>query len=126
MELMQETPIDYKTVEQKIKESGLESIGNASIRELVKLVNEIEKDTGEKYIRMEMGVPGLEPPEIAIQGEIDALKKGVASKYPMIEGVTELKNEISKFIKNFMNIDISPEGCLPTVGSMQGAFACEN
>lgn len=123
MELMQKTPIDYKAVEKKIKESGLESIGNASIRELVKLVNEIEKETGEKYIRMEMGVPGLEPPAIAIQGEIDALKRGVASKYPMIEGVSELKDEIAKFIKNFTNIEISPKGCLPTVGSMQGSFA---
>ena len=85
MNIPQNTPIDHQTVTQKIKESGLEKVGNASIRELVKLVNEIEKATGEKYVRMEMGVPGLEPPQIAIDGEIKALKKGVASKYPMIE-----------------------------------------
>ena len=70
-----------------------------------------------------MGVPGLEPPEIAIDGEIKALKNGVASKYPMIEGVEALKKEISRFVKNFTNIDVDPQGCLPTVGSMQGGFA---
>src|SRR6056297_110931 len=123
MNIPNNTPIDKNTVYQKIKESGLEKIGNASIRELVKLVNEIEKATKDKYIRMEMGVPGLEPPEIAIDGEINALKNGVASKYPMIEGVEPLKKEISRFIKNFINTDVNPEGCIPTVGSMQGAFA---
>ena len=101
MNITQTTPVDYQTVNQKIKESGLESVGNASIREIVKLVNEIEKATGEKYIRMEMGVPGLEPPDMMMEGELNALKRGVASKYPMIEGVQELKTEISKFIKNF-------------------------
>ena len=123
MNIPNNTPINKNTVSQKIKESGLEKVGNASIRELVKLVNEIEKVTGDKYIRMEMGVPGLEPPEIAIDGEIKALKRGVASKYPMIEGVEDLKKEISRFVKNFADIDVDPKGCLPTVGSMQGGFA---
>ena len=123
MNIPKDTPIDHHTVSKKIRESGLESVGNASIREIVKLINEVEKETGEKFIRMEMGVPGLEPPELAIEGEIKALKNGVASKYPMIEGVEDLKNEISRFVKNFINIDISPHSCIPTVGSMQGAFA---
>ncbi len=70
-----------------------------------------------------MGVPGLSSPEIGINAEIEALKKGVASDYPMVDGATELKNEASRFIKNFMNINVSPESCVPTVGSMQGAYA---
>ncbi|MFO7827993.1 MAG: pyridoxal phosphate-dependent aminotransferase [Bacteroidales bacterium] len=119
----QNTPINTAVVKSKIENSGLEKVGLASIRELVKLVNEIEKETGEKYIRMEMGVPGLAPAQVGIEGEIDALKKGVASKYPMIEGVDILKKEISRFIKNFMNIDVNEKSCIPTVGSMQGAFA---
>jgi aspartate/methionine/tyrosine aminotransferase len=86
-----QTPIDRNIVEQKVRESGLEQIGTASIREIVKLVNEIEKATGQRYIRMEMGVPGLQPPREAIEGEIKALRNGVASKYPMIEGIEELK-----------------------------------
>ncbi len=117
------TPIDYEVVHAKIKESGLADLGQGTIREIVKIVNRIEAETGKKYIRMEMGVPGLEPPEIGINAEIEALKRGVASKYPMIEGVPELKKEVSRFIKMFLDIDVSEEGCMPTVGSMQGAMA---
>ncbi|MBS3769209.1 MAG: pyridoxal phosphate-dependent aminotransferase [Bacteroidales bacterium] len=118
-----QTPIDSQTVNRMIRRSGIESVGKASIREIVKLVNEIEKETGEHFTRMEMGVPGLEPPKIAIDGEISALRNGVASQYPMIDGIEPLKYEISRFIKNFLNLSVQPEGCLPTVGAMQASFA---
>ena len=117
------TPINYDVVSAKIKESGLEDLGQGTIREIVKIVNNIEAETGEKYIRMEMGVPGLEPPDIGINAEIDALKRGVASKYPMIEGVADLKKEASRFIKLFLDVDLKEEACMPTVGSMQGTMA---
>ncbi len=118
-----QSPIDANTVEQKIQASGLASVGHASIRELVKLVNEIEQQTGEIYIRMEMGVPGLPSPEIGVNAEIEALKAGVSAKYPMLDGLPMLKQEISNFCKRFMDIEVSPTGCLPTAGSMQGAIA---
>lgn len=122
-DIITNTPIDAQVVKKKIENSGLENVGLASIRELVRLVNEIEKETGTKFIRMEMGVPGLPPAQVGIEGEIEALRNGVASKYPMIEGVDILKKEIARFVKNFINIDIEEKSCLPTVGSMQGAFA---
>lgn len=125
--VIKKTPIDAsvveRTIKSKLEQSGQEKIGFASIRELVRLVNEVEKETGEKYIRMEMGVPGLPPAQVGIEGEINALKSGVASQYPMIEGVDILKKEISQFVKNFINIDVNENNCLPTVGSMQGGFA---
>lgn len=119
---MIQTPMDGKIVRQKINEMKVKSVGLASIRELNRIVNNIEAATGQKFIRMEMGSPGLEPPQIAVQAEIDALKKGVGSKYPPFDGIPELKNEISRFIKLFMDIDVKPEHCLPTVGAMQGCF----
>jgi len=122
-DIITNTPIDAQVVKKKIENSGLENVGLASIRELVRLVNEIEKETGTKFIRMEMGVPGLPPAQVGIEGEIEALRNGVASKYPMIEGVDILKKEIARFVKNFINIDVEEKSCLPTVGSMQGAFA---
>jgi aspartate/methionine/tyrosine aminotransferase len=122
-EFQKDTPIAYEVVEKQIQSSGLESVGNASIREIVRLVNNIEKASGEKFIRMEMGVPGLEPAQVGIESEIAALRSGVASKYPMIEGEESLKKEISRFVKNFMDVDVSPEVCVPTVGSMQGGYA---
>ena len=120
---MRKTPIDYDIVVQKVKESGLKSVGTSTIREIKKLIDEIEKATGKKYIRMEMGVPGLPPAQVGVEGQIEALKRGVAAIYPNIQGIDELKNEFSKFVKLFMDIDISPSGCVPTVGSMQGGFA---
>ena len=116
------TPIDRTIVKNEITASGPESVGLASIRELNRIVNNIEAASGERFIRMEMGVPGLDPPKIAVDAEIEALKKGVGSKYPPFDGVPELKQEISTFVKNFMDVQIPPISCFPTVGSMQGCF----
>jgi len=120
---MKNTPINYEVVSRKIKESRIENIGKASIREIKKLIDEIEKETGEKFVRMEMGIPGLPASAVGINAEIEALKKGVANTYPDIQGIPQLKKEASRFVKLFLNIDVNPEGCIPTVGSMQGSFA---
>lgn len=117
------TPIDRRIVDQKIAELEVPEIGNASIREIVQLVSSIEKATGERYIRMEMGVPGLPPSEIGVKAEIEALRNNVAAIYPVIDGIQPLKDESARFIKLFINVDIKPEGCIPTVGSMEGTFA---
>ncbi len=120
---MRKTPIDYNIVTDKLKASGIKSVGKASIREIKKLVDDIEEATGEKFIRMEMGIPGLPPAQAGVDGQIEALRRGVAAIYPDIMGIKPLKKEISRFVKLFMGIEVSPEGCLPTVGSMQGGFA---
>ncbi|HQM05617.1 MAG: pyridoxal phosphate-dependent aminotransferase [Bacteroidales bacterium] len=120
---MKETPIPREIVKQKIAESNLPRVGRGSIREIVHLVNEIEKASGQKFIRMEIGDPGLQPAEIGIEAEISALRSGVASKYPLVDGIPPLKKEISRFVKNFINIDVDERGCIPTVGSMQGGMA---
>jgi len=117
------TPIDFQIVTQKIKDSKLESIGGATIREIKKLVDDIEKSTGERFVRMEMGIPGLPPTKVGVDAEIEALKKGVASIYPDIYGIQPLKVETARFVKLFMNIDVSPESSIPTGGSMMGSFA---
>lgn len=118
-----DTPINREVVERKIEELEVPEIGNASIREIVQLVSSIESATGEKYIRMEMGIPGLLPPPIGIDAEIEALRRNVASAYPRIDGIQPLKDETSRFVKLFMDIDVKPEGCIPTVGSMEGSYA---
>jgi aspartate/methionine/tyrosine aminotransferase len=117
------TPIDYKIVNHVIRESKLESPGKASIREIKKLIDDIENATGERFIRMEMGIPGLPPTKIGVDAEIEALKRGVASIYPDIFGIRQLKVETARFVKLFMGIHVSPEGCIPTGGSMMGSFA---
>ncbi|MFC2088739.1 aminotransferase class I/II-fold pyridoxal phosphate-dependent enzyme [Calditrichota bacterium] len=121
--MKKDTPINYEVVSEKIKESGLSNVGKASIREIKKLIDQIESETGEKYIRMEMGIPGLPATQIGVDAEIEALKNGVAKTYSDIYGTPALKKEMSRFVKLFLNIDVDTESCVPTVGSMQGSFA---
>ncbi len=119
---MRNTPVSSGLVKQKIAESGLTSLGKASIREILKLVSQIEDATGVKYVRMEMGIPGLPSNRIGVDAELDSLRKGVSSEYPNIEGLPLLKDEASRFIRLFLNLDINPQGCIPTVGSMMGSM----
>jgi len=116
-------PISAELISSIARENGLPEPGKGSIREIAHLVSKIEEKTGIRFVRMEMGVPGLPAPEIGIQAEIAALKSGVASLYPDISGIPSLKKETSKFVKLFLNVDVKPEGCIPTVGSMMGAMA---
>lgn len=120
---MRQTPINYEIVSRKIKESNLPSVGRATIREIKKLVDQIEEATNTHFVRMEMGIPGLPAAVQGVRAQIDALEKGVASIYPDIQGTASLKLEISRFVKNFLDISVQPDGCIPTVGSMQGGFA---
>ncbi|MBR5695933.1 MAG: pyridoxal phosphate-dependent aminotransferase [Paludibacteraceae bacterium] len=115
--------IDKNVVKSVIEEMHLPDFNKATIREIVAIANKVEALTGEKYVRMEMGVPGLAPDAIGTAAEIEALQKGVASKYPMLDGHPELKKEASRFIKAFIDVDVNPEGCVPTSGSMQGTYA---
>ena len=123
MKSMKNTPIKAEVVSKVIEDFGIHPVGKGTIREIVKIVNDIQEITGEEYIRMEMGVPGLDPAQVGVDAEIEALKSGVASKYPNIEGIPPLKKEVSRFVKLFMDIDVPPSCCIPTVGSMMGGMA---
>nr|WP_321356504.1 pyridoxal phosphate-dependent aminotransferase [uncultured Draconibacterium sp.] len=120
---MNNSPLDKKLVEEKIAQLRIPDIGKASIREVVALVNLVEEASDFKYVRMEMGVPGLPPAKVGVEAEKDALDRGVSAIYPMVDGIKPLKEESSKFIKNFLNVDVAPAGCIPTTGSMQGTYA---
>jgi len=120
---MSETPFPEQLVRECIEKSGIRSVGEASIRELRKLVFSIEKASGKSFIKMEMGIPGLPAPEIGIEAEINALRRGVASYYPDIEGIPELRLEGARFVKKFLDLDLQPENVFATVGSMHAGFS---
>lgn len=120
---MKNTPVDYQTTQDVIKSYGLADFGKATIREVVAISTQLEQDTHAEFIHMEMGVPGLKAAQVGVDAEIEALRKGVASIYPNINGIPEVKQEASRFIKAFINIDVAPEGCVPVTGSMQGTYA---
>ncbi|MBN1927212.1 MAG: pyridoxal phosphate-dependent aminotransferase [Prolixibacteraceae bacterium] len=116
-------PINKEIIRSNLEKLNLTDLNKASIREVVQVVDMIQADTGVRFVRMEMGVPGLPPVQIGIEAEIEALKKGVASIYPNINGIPEIKFETARFVKNFMGIDVKPEHCVPSTGSMQGTYA---
>jgi len=120
---MRKTPIPGKVVDQVIEAFGVRPAGKGTIRELVRIVNDIEQSTGEEFLRMEMGVPGLDPTFVGTEAEMIALRQGVASKYPNIEGIPKLKKETARFVKLFLDVDVEPVHCVPTVGSMMGGMA---
>lgn len=120
---MNKTPVDYQKVRSVIESYGLSDFGKATIREVVAISTQLEKETNTEFIHMEMGVPGLKPAQVGVDAEIEALKNGIASIYPNINGAEQLKSEASRFIKAFLDINVAPEGCVPVVGSMQGTYA---
>lgn len=120
---MKKTPIDCKFVDEAINEMHIADLSKATIREVKAIAAKAEALSGIEYIKMEMGVPGLPPSAVGVKAEIEALQNGVASLYPDINGLPELKQEASKFVKAFIDVDINPEGCVPVTGSMQGTYA---
>ncbi len=119
-------PLNKQLVDQICMDFGLRNakeLGAASIRQLVGVVSDIERATGEQFIHMELGEPGIPSAEVGIWAEHIALLSGVGSKYPVITGIPELKHWGSEFVKAFVNLDIPDQYIVPTVGSMQAAFA---
>lgn len=120
---MNNTPVKQEIVKKYIDQLNIKDLGKASIREIVALINLIEEESQVKFVRMEMGIPGLPPAKVGVDAEIKALQSGVASVYPMMDGIKPFKSEASRFIKMFMDIDVAPASCIPTTGAMQGTFA---
>ena len=120
---MKNTPVNYQIARKVIESYHLQDFGKATIREVVAISTQLEQETNTEFIHMEMGVPGLKAAQVGVEAEIAALKNGRASAYPNINGIQEVKTEASRFIKAFINIDVSPEGCVPVTGSMQGTYA---
>lgn len=119
-------PLNKQTVDNICIDFGLRNaheLGAASIRQLVGVVKDIERATGEEFVHMELGEPGLPSEQIGIEAEHEALLKGYGAKYPVITGIPELKHWGSEFVKAFVGLDIPDECIVPTVGSMQAAFA---
>ena len=56
---MTDIPIASELIKKLANTISIPSLGRSSIREIAQLVNRIEENTGIKFIRMEMGVPGL-------------------------------------------------------------------
>lgn len=116
-------PIDNTALASVLEQMGISDISCATIRQSGEIARTLEKQTGVEFLHLEMGIPGLPPERVGVEAECAALSAGVASLYPNMMGIPELKTEASRFLKAFLDIEVSPQGCIPTVGSMQGSFS---
>ena len=120
---MRPTPINREIIDRAIDEYGIIDYANATIREVKAIAERAERESGQEFIKMEMGIPGLPAAKIGVEAQIKALQNGCARLYPALPGEPMIKDATSRFIKAFIDIDIPAECCIPTVGSMQGTFA---
>ncbi len=118
-----ETPIKKEIVDGLIYDLGIQDFAKATIREVKQVAAKAEKASGVEFIKMEMGIPGLPAAQVGVDAQVKSLQDGIAHSYPDIQGLPELKQQASRFVKAFIDVDIQPEGCVPVCGSMQGTFA---
>lgn len=118
-------PISHDILDSTASNLGILDISTATIRQIVALSGALEKEADEKFVHLELGNPGIPSSEIGIEAEIEALRAGVANKYPAINGIPELKEAGARFVKAFMNIGIPEKTIIPTVGSMQASFTLQ-
>lgn len=118
-----ELPVDNRLLSSVLEQMDIPEISGATIRQSGSIARALEKESGIEFLHLEMGIPGLPPAATGVEAECEALRRGVASQYPNMMGTPELKSEASRFIKAFLNVDVSPQSCIPTVGSMQGSFS---
>ena len=109
-------------VNQAVADLHIADLSKATIGEVLLVAQYLEKQTGIPFIRMDQGSPGLPVNKFGVEAEKAALDRGVGSQYPAAAGVPELKHEASRFVKAFIDIDVSPRSCVPTVGSVAGSF----
>ncbi len=115
--------IDNAALSSVLERMGISDISYATIRQSGEIARTLERELGTEFLHLEMGIPGLPPAQVGVDAECEALRAGVASIYPNMNGIPELKEQASRFLKAFLDIDVSPKGVIPTVGSMQGSFS---
>lgn len=119
---MQHRVFSQELVDRVVDELNITKLENATIGEVVLLASRLVELTGIPFIRMDQGVPGLKPNQIGIEAEKKALDTGIPAIYPAAEGVPVLKQEASRFVKAFLDVDVSATACIPVTGSVAGSF----
>ena len=119
---MSKYPISEKQFSDLLRSMDISDISLASIRQCQAVGLEMENITGEPVVHLEMGIPGINLHNIGVNAQKEALEKGMAKTYPPIGGIKPLKENASRFVKAFVDVDVSPKCIIPTVGSMNGSF----
>ena len=119
-------PLEENYLRKRL-ESWEIDLRKVSIRELNRLVDELTAQYNVEFIRFEFGIPGLKPNRMGPEEEIRILKENprTSSIYPPFDGIPRLKEAAAEFVKKYLDIDIPPKSCVPTVGAMHSGFICQ-
>ena len=119
---MSKFPIPSSKFSDLLRNMDISDISLATIRQCQSVGQELEAMTNEPIVHLEMGIPGINVHHIGTNAQKEALDKGKAKLYPAAGGIKSLKENASRFIKAFVDVDIDPLCIIPTVGSMNGSF----
>ena len=92
---MKPTPIKKEIVDQLVADLNIQDFAKATIREVKQVAAMAEQQSGVEYIKMEMGIPGLPAAKVGVEAQINALRNGIASQYPDIQGYPERPSSAS-------------------------------
>lgn len=116
-------PITDQELRELMSRHNINNITDATIRQIASLAGTLEMKTGEQVVHLEIGNPGIPANALGVEAEREVLRKGIANQYPNISGIPQLKENASRFIKAYLNIELPGSCVIPTVGSMQGGYA---
>ncbi|MBU7004161.1 MAG: pyridoxal phosphate-dependent aminotransferase [Theionarchaea archaeon] len=98
--------------------SGTDCLKPDPIRSFVRKANDLEKETGRKIVRLNIGQPDLPPGRI-----LEAYKRGLvssdvveSSKYPPAEGLPELREAIARMEGRCFGVDAPDSRVYVTLG----------
>lgn len=97
----------------------MENVPGSGTLEILSIANELEAE-GEDVIHLEVGQPDFATPEHIKEAAVEALERGETG-YTSSSGIPELKESISKYIKE-KNIDRDPEEIIVTPGAKHSLF----
>ena len=115
-------PISKENLKNAMAAQGVTDMCRATIRQCVNVAKTLEKTTGEPFVHLELGIPGLDACKVGVEAQLRAIESGVASVYPPAAGIPDLKENGAKFVKAYTGIDLNPRCVIPTVGAMQACY----
>ena len=117
-------PLAPDVIQNELRKMGIDDISRTTIRQCAMIGASLEEQADEPFSHLEFGIPGIPPCPIGIEAQKKALDEGKCAIYPSVQGMPELKQNASRFVKAFIDVDVNPKGIVPTVGSMQGSMTC--
>ena len=112
--------IPQKMFDEQLAAMDIENFAQATIRQVGAVGGALEKNSGHRIPAPRNGRSGPSAGDCRRRSRTAGPRPGTRFDLPQHHGHRPAQNEASRFVKAFLDIDVAPEGCIPTVGSMQG------